>query len=409
MKTFEKSISQIENIYAYFHDPAHSAEIQMASDKTLYVWQHMSNYYPTEQILRDGPIHELPEQIDPTISKISVKFSDGAAKTVDEYFETSTMDAMLVLRQGTVVFERYKTMRPFDKHNWFSCTKSTVAVSLALLEHEGKVDVMKSVSHYLPELAGSVWDTVTVEETLDMATGLDSTEHEEADARTNPKRGWYKWAMSIGVLASVGGFDQSPVDVLRAMKRTKPGHTVFEYNSIDTYICQKIVETITKMPHAEFFGDRVWRKIGAQNDAYIGLDKQGHALGFGFMNSTLRDLGRYGMIYTPSSSKLSADTIVPEAVIRKFQTGLRPEMYSKGAMGAPIQKEFFTLPGLANRYQWDIVTPDGDLFKAGVGGQGLWISPSHDAVVVFFSTGTQEDETLGAWVGRHITQTFGAD
>jgi len=406
MKTFETPISQIESIYAYFHDPAHSAEIQMASDKTQYVWQHMSNYYPTEQVLRDGPIHELPEHLDPAIGNIDVKFSDGTAKAVDEYFDMSTMDAMLVLRAGTVVYERYKTMRPFDKHNWFSCTKSTVAVSLALLEHEGKVDVMKPVPHYLAELAGSVWDTVTVEQTLDMATGLDSTEHEEADARTNPARGWYKWAMSIGVLAPVGGFDQSPVEVLRGMKRTKPGHEVFEYNSIDTYVCQKIVETITQKPLAEFFGDRVWRRIGAQNDAYIGLDKQGHALGFGFMNSTLRDLARYGMIYTPSSGKLSADPIVPEAVIRKFQTGLRPEMYSKGAMGAPIQKEFFTLPGLANRYQWDIVTPDGDLFKAGVGGQGLWVSPSHDGVVVFFSTGTQADETLGAWVGRHITQTF---
>jgi len=406
MKTFETPINQIESIYAYFHDPAHSAEIQMASGKTQYVWQHMSNYYPTEQVLRDGPIHELPEHLDPAIGNINVKFSDGTAKTVDEYFDTSTMDAMLVLQAGTVVYERYKTMRPFDKHNWFSCTKSTVAVSLALLEHEGKVDVMKPVPHYLPELAGSVWDTVTVEQTLDMATGLDSTEHEEADARTNPKRGWYKWAMSIGVLASLGGFDQSPVEVLRGMKRTKPGHEVFEYNSIDTYVCQRIVETITKMPHAEFFGDRVWRKIGAQNDAYIGLDKQGHALAFGFMNSTLRDLGRYGMIYTPSSSQFGGTPIVPEAVIRKFQTGLRPEMYSKGAMGAPIQQEFYTLPGLANRYQWDIVTPDGDLFKAGVGGQGLWVSPSHEGVVVFFSTGTQEDETLGAWVGRHITQTF---
>ena len=66
------------------------------------------------------------------------------------------MDAMLVLRAGTVVFERYKTMRPFDKHNWFSCTKSTVTVSAALLEYEEKVDVMKPVSRYLPELAGSV-------------------------------------------------------------------------------------------------------------------------------------------------------------------------------------------------------------------------------------------------------------
>jgi hypothetical protein len=212
MKTAATPISEIESIYAYFHDPTHSAEIQMASDKTQYVWQHMSNYYPTEQILRDGPIHELPEHLDTAIGKICVDFSDGSTKTVDEYFETSTMDAMLVLRGGKIVFEHYKTMRPFDKHNWFSCTKSTVAVSLALLEHEGKVDVMQPVSHYLLELAGSEWDTVTVEQTLDMAIGLDSTEHEEEEARTNPARGWYKWAMSIGVAGGVEACRPDDVD-----------------------------------------------------------------------------------------------------------------------------------------------------------------------------------------------------
>jgi len=71
-------------------------------------------------------------------------------------------------------------------------------------------------------------------------------------------------------------------------------------------------------------------------------------------------------------------------------------MYSKGAIGAPFQKEFVTLPGLANRYQWDVVTPDGDLFKVGVVGQGLWVSASHDGMVVFFSTGGLRMSRRGA-------------
>ena len=222
------------------------------------------------------------------------------------------MDAMLVLRQGTVVFERYKTMRPFDKHNWFSCTKSTVAVSLALLEHEGKVDVMKPVSHYLPELAGSVWDTVTLRKPSTWPPGSIRQSTKKRMHRTNPETRLVQMGHEYRcACARAGASNQSPVDVLRAMKRTKPGHTVFEYNSINTYVLQKIVETITKMPLAEFFGDRVWRRIGAQNDGYLGLDKQGHAMGFGFMNSTLRDLGRYGMIYTPSSSILSRTRSFP--------------------------------------------------------------------------------------------------
>jgi CubicO group peptidase (beta-lactamase class C family) len=112
------------------------------------------------------------------------------------------MDAVLALRQGTVVYERYKTMRHFDKHNWFSASKTVAGTLTALLAHEGRIDLTKPVSHYVTELAGSTWDDVSVEATMDMATGLDSTEHDEQpvdDGRTNPQRGWFKWAVSIGL------------------------------------------------------------------------------------------------------------------------------------------------------------------------------------------------------------------
>ncbi len=400
-------MSEAESVYAFFHDPTNMPLLLAASDKTQHAWQHISQYQYTQQVLRDGPIHELPEKIDPSIGRIPIEYSDKAVKSVDEYFDTSTMDGLVVLHEGNLVYERYKTMRPFDKHIWFSCSKIIVGTSLALLEHEGKVDVSRPVPEYLSELKGSVWDSVTVEQTLDMATGLDSTEHEEPDARTNPARGWYKWAESIGLFAPVDGFAETPIEVLRAMKRTKPGHTVFEYNSMNTYVCQMIVERLTQMPIAEHYGNRIWRRIGTEHDGYVGLNKQGRANCFGFMNSSLRDFARFGMTFTPSQTKFGKGTIIPDDVVRRFQTGLRPEMYSKGAMGAPIQETFWRLPGLANRYQWDVVTPDGDFFKAGLGGQGLYLSPANDAVVAFFSTGTMADESTGAWTARHITRSFG--
>jgi hypothetical protein len=33
--------------------------------------------------------------------------------------------------------------------------------------------------------------------------------------------------------------------------------------------------------------------------------------------------------------------------------------------------------------QWDFAMPDGDLFKGGFGGQGLYISPARDLVIAF--------------------------
>ena len=39
----------------------------------------------------------------------------GEPETVDQHFDTSHMDALLVLQHGSVVYERYKTMRPFER------------------------------------------------------------------------------------------------------------------------------------------------------------------------------------------------------------------------------------------------------------------------------------------------------
>jgi hypothetical protein len=71
-------------------------------------------------------------------------------------------------------------------------------------------------------------------------------------------------------------------------------------------------------------------------------------------------------------------------------------------VGKEFQQSFPDITGLANRYQWDIVFPDGDIFKAGVGGQGLYISPARDTVVVWFSTGKQEEEIMARAIVKSL-------
>ncbi|WP_416838741.1 serine hydrolase domain-containing protein [Haloferax sp. DFSO52] len=402
-KTSETDRKTIQEIHSYFDDPTHAPELQFANDRTFYAWQHMSEFKETEQILRAGPISELPERIDPDIGNI-VFSVDGTQETVGEQFDSGVMDALLVIHGGDIVFEKYKTMRPFDKHNWFSCGKTIAGMMVALLEHDGEVDVKKSVSDYVPELKDSAWDDVTVEETMDMATGLDSTEHEVPDARTNPERGWYKWAVSIGLFYDEQGTNQSPYDVLRSMKRDKPAYTAFEYNSINTFVLERIVNNVTGKSVAEVFGDRVWRKAGMENDGYIGLTRNGLNMSWGFTSSGLRDLGRWGTLFTPSWGNISRERIIPQSVIEKIQTGGRPEIYLEGAIGQQFQEGFPDVTGLTNRYQWDVVFPDGDFYKSGVGAQGLYVSPSTDAVVAWFSTGSQDDEPITAALARAIVQ-----
>ncbi len=395
-----RSIDEVREVFSFFHTPENVVQIQVASDKTLYAWQNMSAFQYTMQIERDGPISELPERIDPKIGELKFVRLGLEPETVKQHFENSTMDALLVLNKGNVVYESYKTMRPFDKHQWFSCSKVIPGTMVNLLALEGKIDIKKPVSEYVPELKGSVWDEVTVEETLDMATGLDSTEHEEPDARTNPVRGWYKWAVSIGLFEDKDNLNLSPIDVLKDMKRLKPGNTAFEYNSINTFVLEMIVNRVTGQTLNEVFGDRVWRKMGAQNDAFVGVTKYGFGNGWGFVNSTLRDMGRFAMLYTPSWNKISKEQVIPDELIKSIHNDGKKEIYQNGVVGKLLQESFPDIKGLTNRYQWDIVFPDGDFYKGGVGGQGIYISPSADTVVVWFSTGKQQEEVMARAIAK---------
>lgn len=402
--TANTPLSDIYQYQAFFKETKNIPQIQVASPSTLYMWQNMSRVFRTEIILRDGEISRLPEKLNPSIDKLVFQRKDLGKLTVGDFYNRYPFDAMIVIHHGVVVLEKYKTMRPFDMHNWFSTGKVISSTMIALLEKEGKVDVAKMVSAYLPTLKNTAWDTVPIIDVLNMATGLDSTEHEEVgdDARTNPNRGWFQWAVSIGIFPDTQNRHDSPMAVLKRMKRVKPGNTVFEYNSINTWVLELIVEQVTGKPLNEAFGDYVWRKIGTQSESYIGITPDGYSMGWGFVSSTLRDLARFGMIFTPSWNKISKQQIITSDILNKIQHGGNPKIYAQGYVGKEMLRTLYETK-LTNSYQWDVVFPDGDFYKSGTGGQGLYVSPSRDLVIAWFSTGDNSEQVMA----RAIATQYG--
>jgi CubicO group peptidase (beta-lactamase class C family) len=388
------SIDSVLSIGAFLSRPENKVSIQFPSGATQYAWQNMSKFLPTAQVIRGGSIVPLPYAIDLSIGNIAYKNEKGDSVTVSDHFDRFPIDAMIVVKNGKIVYERYKTMRPEDKHIWFSVSKVIGPTLLLGLENEGKVNISKPVTEYLPELRGTVWDSVLVTDALNMATGLNGTEHDEPnkDSRTNPKKIWFQWASSIGLLP---GQKDTPKDwrtILGQMERVKPAFTAFEYNSINTFIVNRIVERVGNKPLANQFGEQIWSKLGMEHDGYMVVSPTGLSLGFFGMNSTLRDMARYGMLFTPACSTLTKEVILQKSMIEKMQKGTHPEMYGKGYVGRKLQKSFPDETGIVNNYQWDAVFTDGDLFKSGVGGQGLYVSPGKDMVIAWFCTGTGNNQ-----------------
>ena len=393
-------LERIEEISTYLNAPENKVKIQFPSPETQYAYVNFSKFNPTAQVPRGGPVAVLPYATDMSISKIEYRNKAGNWVSVDEHFATKPIDAMIVVKAGEIVSERYRKMKSSDKHLWNSISKVTRSTCMALNEHEGIVDVDAPVSSYLTELQGSVWDTVRVVEAMDMATGLNGTEHDEPEpnSRTDPDQIWFRWAATrtVWMLPDVRKRNESWVDVFRSMERHSPPYQKFEYNSINTFVMNRINERIAGKPLYTQFSERVWSKLGMEHDTLYTVSPSGNTLGFFGINATLRDTARFGIAFTPSCKKIAEEQILPNDVMAKIQDRTHLDMYDKGWIGKKNSVTFWDDAGdISNRYQWDAVLSDGDMFKAGVGGQGVYTSPETDTVVAFFSTGDGENREEG--------------
>jgi hypothetical protein len=167
--TAETPFDRVMEILDFFKNPDNLVKIQFPGSETLYAWQLMSQFYQTARVARAGNISTLETKINDAIGDVKfmggdVKFmgGDGKTRTVSRHFETRPMDAMIVVRQGKIFYERYKTMTPETTHNWFSSGKVISATLLAMLESEGKVDLSKPLPHELGRLGFADRNSYTI-------------------------------------------------------------------------------------------------------------------------------------------------------------------------------------------------------------------------------------------------------
>ena len=109
---------------------------------------------------------------------------------------------------------------------------------------------------------------------------------------------------------------------------------------MNTWVMNRINERVAGKPINELFSEMVWSKIGAEHDMELAISPQGYPLLFGFTTSTLRDMARFGMIFTPSWKKVRQEKIVPDSVLKMLQTTGDPEIYGKGYVGKKMQHNF---------------------------------------------------------------------
>ena len=360
-------------------------ELLTGGDKSVYFAMRTAEFFPTAILPSQQPPRLLLSELIPEIGQIKAETQHFGSMSLDDFLAKpeSYSQGFIVVHKGKIVYEKYPRMQPEDHHIWMSNAKVTASLVIDLLINEGKIDEKKTMADYVPEFRGTPTGKVRVIDVLDMTTGLNSDENPET--RDDPNS-----IATRTFLAEFGmphnGKVELLIDVLKESKFiSKPGEK-FQYSSATTQLLVFLAEAVEGKQWSDIFNERVWSKISAEAPIQLHMTPDGIVGAHGLISSNLRDHARFGMLYTPSWNKVSIEQIVTPAMIARIRDGVRTKEFFLGGFNGPaFVKIFADDTMISNSRQWDMVWPDGDLWKGGLMSQGLYVSPDKNLVIAYFS------------------------
>jgi CubicO group peptidase (beta-lactamase class C family) len=307
----------------------------------------------------------------------------GKTSTLDEYLEQADVLGFLVLKDNQVIFEKYlHGASADDRFLSMSVGKSVLSVLFGTAVDEGKIHVTDPVTKYLPDLAGGAYKDCTVKDLLQMASGIEFNE-DYVDPKADVHR------MLFDLIRGGEAFRQIGVGI---KSERKPG-TAFHYQSINSQMLSLILEKATGVPLNKYAEERLWKKIGAQSDAFFYESKnQPEICAFGCFNATLRDWGRFGLM-AMHNGELDGNRVVSESWMKESTTP--PEF------NVPRLDEKTGTPRTGYGYQWWLMYgPDHPFMAIGIYGQNIYVNPAKHLVIAQFSALPKPGAGSGRAIGR---------
>jgi CubicO group peptidase (beta-lactamase class C family) len=346
--------------------------------QTRWSFSHIRQLMPTRVVGRgSGAPSAFPRSERSDIDAVTFKpIGRDDPMTWEQSLAANYTDGIVVLHRGRIAYERYFGVSAPDRpHMAFSVTKSFVATVAAMLIAEGKLDAGATVGRYLPELKDSGIGDATIRELLDMTTGLDYTE-DYADLKSP----LWDLARAGGWLARPAGYagPGSFFDYLRTLRKGRPHGGQFAYKTVNTDALGAVLRRITGQPVSDLLSERIFSRLGAEQDAFFVVDPTGVEFAGGGLNLTLRDLARFGEMMR-LDGRFNGEQIVPRAVIDDIRGGGNPELLKKAG--------YRTLPGGSYRTMWWLLHNAHGAYSArGIHGQAVYIDPKAEMVIARFAS-----------------------
>ena len=339
---------------------------------------HIRELVPTKQVSRGlGAPRPLPRALDAGIDGVEFTPLGGTEPmSWEASLAANYTDGILILHEGEIVYERYSgCLDEAGSHAAMSMTKSLTGLLAEILVAEGRLDETATVASLVPELAASAFGNATVRQVMDMTTALDYSE-EYAD----PNADIWAYSRAASPLPKPAGYTgpDGYFDYLRTVRPAGAHGRAFGYRTVNSDALGWIVARATGRDYAALLSERLWSRIGAEQDAYLTVDAKGTPYAGGGLSAGLRDLGRLGQLLLDGGVS-GGERLFPEAVVARIRAGGDREAFARAGYPA--------LPGGSYRSMWWVFhDPHGAFAARGVHGQTLYIDPTARMVIVRFAS-----------------------
>lgn len=372
--------------------------------------------FPQAKIQNGPEPFHFPTAIDSSFAKTKIrrilKGRDTVLLNVDEYLATEATTAFVIIKNDTIVFEKY--YRGYDRSTistFFSTTKSITSLLVGIAIDEGYIgSVHEPVTDYIPEFkkGDSRFQKLTIEHLLNMQAGLRFKE-----SYSNPFSGMARLF-----------YGRNSLRQLKKLKFERDPGEAYKYNSATTAILGIVLERAIKRPYAEYLQEKVWKPLGMEYDASISLDDKKHRLAKSYqgLNATAIDLAKIGRLYI-NGGNWNGKQIVSKEWIEKSSTpdietghigtkykGYQYQWYSddwtrrdstgkyqfKDSISALRFAEesagkYYKVWKLENKdksgWHWEVVTYLPKFYTFGLMGQVLWVDPEKKIIMVRLGKG----------------------
>jgi CubicO group peptidase (beta-lactamase class C family) len=339
-------------------------------------------------IPRQGDISSFSDLGRPSIGEREFTDLHGRTLTLPELFEANYADGLVVVQGDELLYEAYfHGFNPRAQHIWFSMTKSLVSAAFGILVEQGRVDLSASPAQYIPELKGSGFERVTVQQVLDHATAIDFKENytdEDSDFfkyyAPALNMAWLPGAADVQPDTEIYGVHDFLSRFIKPDASLEPGEA-FDYNSSNADVLGWLVARLSGQSLQDFLQQNIWAKIGAEHDAYIAVDRAYMPVATGGMNSTARDAARFGMMVR-DHGQFAGERVLPASWMAEI-VDLDDHLVATMSNNPKYQGD----PWQAYHNMWWLLDADkGEFCAVGIHGQVIYINRSADTVMAWFSS-----------------------